>query len=114
MMAQLQQPQRPFIIEITPKAWKQIAQFPQDMYLVLQERLRTLVELASAGRHPSPASGHESPVELSSSFVVGDLAAIYEVDHQAGAIRLLEVARRLPAITFQDNEESPSSRSSSG
>lgn len=114
MMAQLQKPQRPFIIEITPKAWKQIAQLPQDMYLVLQERLRTLVELASAGRHPSSASSHESPVELSSSFVVRDLAAIYEADHQAGAIRLLEVARRLPATMLPVDEETSSSRSSSG
>jgi hypothetical protein len=113
-MAQLQKPQHPFIIEITPTAWKQIAHLPQDMYLVLQERLRTLVELASAGRHPRPAPGHESPVEISSSFVVGDLAAIYEADHQTRAIRLLEVARRLPAATLPADEESPSSSSSSG
>jgi len=114
-MAQLQQPHRPFIIEITPTAWKQISHLPQDTYLVLQERLRTLVELASTGRHPRPAPGHESPVEISSSFVVGDLAAIYEADHQARAIRLLEVARRLPTTTtLPAREESSGNSTSSG
>jgi hypothetical protein len=114
MMAQLQQPHRPFIIEITPTAWKQISHLPQDTYLVLQERLRTLVELASTGRHPRPAPSHESLVEISSSFVVGDLAAIYEADHQSRAIRLLEVARRLPTTTRPGHEESSGSGSSSG
>jgi hypothetical protein len=113
-MAQLQKPHRPFIIEITPTAWKQIAQLPQDTYLALQERLRTLVELASTGRHPRPAPSHEPLVEISSSFVVGDLAAIYEADHHSRAIRLLEVARRLPTDTLAAHEESSSNSSASG
>ncbi len=113
-MVQRQQPQRPFIIEIIPTAWKQIAHLSQDMYLVLQERLRTLVELASTGRHPRPAPSRESLAEVSSSFVVGDLAAIYEADHQARAIRLLEIARRLPTSTPPAHEESSGSSSSSG
>ncbi len=111
---ELQQPHRPFIIEITPTAWKQISHLPQDMYLVLQERLRTLVELASTGRHPRPAPGHESLAELSSSFVVGDLAAIYEADLEARAIRLLEVARLLPTSAQPAQQESSGSSSSSG
>lgn len=84
------------------------------MYLILQERLRTLVELASTGRHPRPAPSHASLVEISSSFVVGDLAAIYEADHQSRAIRLLEVARRLPTTTLPAREESSGNSSSSG
>jgi len=86
----------PFTSQITPTAWGQIAQLPQEKYLALEERLRALANMATTGQHPVPVPSRGVEVECSLSFVVGDLAALYEVDFQARVIRLLEVARRLP------------------
>jgi hypothetical protein len=85
-----------FTSEIAPTAWKQISYLPQDMYLALQARLRTLANLATLGRHPVPAPIRGADLEASLSFLLGDFAALYEVDFQARVIRLLEIARRLP------------------
>jgi hypothetical protein len=85
----------PFISEITPKAWGQIAHLPRETYLALQERLVALANMATAGRHPVPVPARGAEVETSLSFVMGELVALYEVDFQARVMRLLEVARRL-------------------
>jgi hypothetical protein len=85
-----------FTSEIAPTAWKQISRLPQDMYLALLARLRTLASLATVGRHPVPAPIRGADLETSLSFLLGDFAALYEVDFQGRVIRLLEIARRLP------------------
>jgi mRNA-degrading endonuclease RelE of RelBE toxin-antitoxin system len=85
-----------FTSEIAPTAWKQISRLSQDMYLALQARLRTLANLATVGRHPVPAPIRGAGLETSLSFLLGDFAALYEVDFQARVIRLLEIAKRLP------------------
>jgi mRNA-degrading endonuclease RelE of RelBE toxin-antitoxin system len=85
-----------FTSEIAPTAWKQISRLPQDMYLALLARLRTLASLATVGRHPVPAPIRGANLETALSFLLGDFAALYEVDFQRRVIRLLEIARRLP------------------
>lgn len=85
-----------FTSEIAPTAWRQISRLPQDMYLALMARLRTLANLATVGRHPVPAPIRGANLETSLSFFLGDFAALYEVDFQGRVIRLLEIARRLP------------------
>lgn len=85
-----------FTSEIAPTAWKQISHLPQDMYLALLARLRLLASLATVGRHPVPAPIRGADLETSLSFLLGDFAALYEVDFQGRVIRLLEIARRLP------------------
>jgi mRNA-degrading endonuclease RelE of RelBE toxin-antitoxin system len=96
MMAQTEITLQPFTVEILPTAWKQIAYLSQDMYRMLRERLRMLAELASAGWHPSALPIHTGQVQSALSFMVGNFAALYEVDPHSRLIRLLEVARRLP------------------
>ncbi|HEX8698499.1 MAG TPA: hypothetical protein VF815_06670, partial [Myxococcaceae bacterium] len=86
----------PFTVEILPTAWKQIAYLSQDMYRQLRERLCMLADMASAGWHPSALPIHVGQVHSSLSVMVGDFAALYEVDPHTRLIRLLEVARRLP------------------
>ncbi len=96
MMAQTESSFLPFTVEIMPTAWKQIAHLSQDMYRVLRERLRVMADLASAGWHPSTLPIRTEQVQSSLSFMVGNFAALYEVDPRSRLIRLLEVARRLP------------------
>lgn len=95
-MAQTESSVQPYTVEIMPTAWKQIAYLSQDMYRMLRERLKMLAELASAGWHPSALPIHTGQVHSSLSFVVGNFAALYEVDPHSRFVRLLEVARRLP------------------
>lgn len=85
---------RPFIVEIRPTAWQQIAPLSQDIHLALLARLSTLAELASLGPPSAPVPSQEAPGEPSLSFVVGDLTARYEVESQARSVRLLGIARR--------------------
>src|SRR5687768_4780799 len=96
MMAQTESSLQPFTVEIMPTAWKQIAYLSQDMYRMLRDRLKMLAELATAGWHPSALPIHTGRVQGSLSFVVGNFAALYDVDPHSRLIRLLEVARRLP------------------
>src|SRR5512140_2423792 len=85
-----------FSREIAPMAWQQIAQLPQDVFVALLARLRTLANLASTVRHPPPGLLRGIEVETSSSFTVGEFAALYEADFHMRVIRLLEVTRRPP------------------
>jgi mRNA-degrading endonuclease RelE of RelBE toxin-antitoxin system len=96
MMARTESTLQQFTVEIMPTAWKQIAHLSQDMYRMLRERLKMLADLASAGWHPSAVPIHTGQVQSSLSFVVGNFAALYDVDPHSRLIRLLEVARRLP------------------
>jgi hypothetical protein len=104
----------PFTSEIAPTAWSQLAHLPQETYLALMSRLRTLANMATMGRHPVPVPTSGAEVETSLSFVVGDLAALYEADFQARVIRLLELARRLPADPIRAPGEMPDNRASVG
>jgi mRNA-degrading endonuclease RelE of RelBE toxin-antitoxin system len=105
MLAQPESSLRPFTVEISPTAWKQIAHLSQDMYRVLRERLRTLADLASVGCHPVHISTGKARVQATMSFMVGDFAALYEADPHSRIIRLLEVARRLPTSARKARRE---------
>jgi hypothetical protein len=101
-----------FTSEIAPTAWEQISRLPQDMYLALLARLRTLASLATVGRHPVPAPIRGADLETSLSFLLGDFAALYEVDFQGRVIRLLEIARRLPTDPYTVPTEKTDHRAS--
>jgi mRNA-degrading endonuclease RelE of RelBE toxin-antitoxin system len=105
MMARTESSLQSFTVEIMPTAWKQIAHLSQDVYRMLRERLRMLADLASAGWHPSAMPIHTGQVRSSLSFMMGDYAALYEVDLHSRLIRLLEVARRLPTETLRLSTE---------
>jgi len=104
-MAQTESSLQPYTVEIMPTAWKQIAHLSQDMYRVLRERLKMVAELASTGWHPSAMPIHTGQVQSSLSFMVGNFAALYDVDPHLRLIRLLEVARRLPTEAPRFNIE---------
>lgn len=104
----------PFTSEITPTAWGQISHLPRETYRALQERLQTLANMATTGRHPVPMPVRGAEVETSLSFVMDDLAVLYEVDFQARVIRLMEVARRLPMDPLKAQREAASPQASAG
>ena len=104
----------PFTTAIAPIAWMQIALLPQDTYAALMQRLHSLVNLATSGRHPIPVQMKGADVETSLSFVVDDLAALYEADFQARVIRLQEVARRLPMNPCVAPDEAPERQGAGG
>lgn len=84
---------RPYRVEITPAAWKQVAHLPQDAYVALQEWLRTVAERVSVERGSLTGSRAESPSPGDCSFTWGDLSARYEVDTERQVVRLTELAR---------------------
>ena len=98
-----------FCREITPNASMQIAHLPQEVFVALLARLRTLASLASTGRHPVPVPLSGAGVETSLSFMVGDFAALYEADFRERVIRLLEVTRRLPTDPITAHGDSTAS-----
>jgi len=85
----------PYTIDISPAAWRQLASFPRETYLVVQERLRALAVLATEGRLPVPHSAQGGGKAASATFIVGDFAARYEADARARAVRLVAVENRM-------------------
>jgi hypothetical protein len=76
----------PYSIDISPVAWRQLASIPQDVYLLVQQRLRELAAQAAEGRLPS-AGGLSR--EALASFIAGNLTARCVADGYARTVRLM-------------------------
>ncbi|HYO54877.1 hypothetical protein [Archangium sp.] len=78
-----------YTVEISPPAWNQIAQLSLETYRRIREELEAVAQLLDTVKVP----GHPPST---SSVVIDDVMAVYEVDHKRRRVLLIEVARRLP------------------
>ena len=84
---------RPFTVEITPEAWRQLVYLPQGTYLALQMELEALAQQVSSERSPLGMTPSESQAATDSSFALDDFTVRYDVDAARRVVRLTEVTR---------------------
>lgn len=88
------EPPHHYTVQISPSAWKQIAQLPADVYRHVREELDAIS--ASMATAPAQAVGAPRGKEAAAALalIVDDYVVLYDLDAERRSVVLLEVARR--------------------
>jgi mRNA-degrading endonuclease RelE of RelBE toxin-antitoxin system len=83
-----------YTVQISPSAWRQIAQLPADVYRHVREELDAITARAAADSSLKAGAPRGKEAASALALIVDDYVVLYDVDAERRSVVLLEVARR--------------------
>lgn len=85
-----------YTVQISPSAWRQIAQLPADVYRRVREELDAISMVAAVEPLAKVGAPRGKEAAAALALLVDDYVVLYDVDAERRSVVLLEVARRQP------------------